>query len=436
MSRSYDVTIFGATGLTGRHIVEQVFDFGTIHPSLLPDRFQWAVAGRNQEALEVLVDRYIEKYPRSKVPRPAILIANVVKRDTLDAMANQSKTIINAVGPFRFMGEYVVRSCVEQGCDYVDVTGEPEFVERMQRTYHDQAKRKNVTIVHCCGFDSVPADMGTLFVKRQFVARGWTPAHVEMFLRIHCGELGLRAGYATFESAVHGFGSAELLREIRRASKLPRLPQVGPKLKIHSRPGYDKALKMYRVPFQFADPSVVRLSQQLFLSGAGEPPEGASATPMPPTVQFAAYVLLPTFWIFVLYHVYGLMFMILSSTPWGRNMLLAHPERFTHGVFSKQEPTDEGLKQTSFDMILRAKGYSSAVIPADAEPNQSIQVIIRGPEMGYIATPRMVFQCALVLCENKNRIPRGVMTPSVAFWNTDLLDRLQRVGITFTEEEE
>lgn len=121
--RQYDITIFGATGLTGRHVVEQVFDLGTTQPSLLPSGFQWAVAGRNESALVHVVDQCKQKYPRSCVPEPAIILANVTRRDTVDDMAQQSKTIINAVGPFRFLGEYVVRSCVEQGCDYVDVTG-------------------------------------------------------------------------------------------------------------------------------------------------------------------------------------------------------------------------------------------------------------------------------------------------------------------------
>lgn len=147
--KEYDIAVFGATGLTGKHIVEHVYQ----QMPHLPSNFTWAVAGRNPEALTEIVNTFSKQYPNA-VP-PAIVEANVVKRPTLDALAKAAKVIINAVGPFRFLGEYVVRACVEQGCDYVDVTGEPEFVERMQRTYHDQAKKNKVTLVHCCGFDSV-----------------------------------------------------------------------------------------------------------------------------------------------------------------------------------------------------------------------------------------------------------------------------------------
>lgn len=307
--------------------------------------------------------------------------------------------------------------------------------------------------------------MGVLFVKQLYAARGWTPAHVEMFLRIYCGEQGLRGGYTTYESAgnvkggkgrnkqvvglssylfnlhvhliVHGLSAVHVLREIRKVSGLPSLPRTGPKLKFHNRATYDKKLGMYHVPFMFADPSVVRLSQQLFLAGAAEPPK-KTTEPMPPTVQFAGYLLLPSLWILILYHIYGLIFSFLAASPWGRNTLLNHPERFSHGVFSKTDPTEQQLRETSFEMILRSKGYESAVLPSDEQQtNASLNVVIRGPEMGYVTTPRIVLQSALALLQEKSngKVPFGVMTPSVAFWNTDLLDRLQSVGITFEEQQ-
>ncbi|KAI8150114.1 saccharopine dehydrogenase [Fennellomyces sp. T-0311] len=426
MAAKHDITVFGATGLTGRHIVEHVFELSVSHPEMYGNDFQWAIAGRNVEYMNELIDTYMSKYPGSKIPKPAVIQANVMRRDTIDAMTKQSKVIINAVGPFRFMGEYVVRSCVENGCDYVDVTGEPEFVERMQRTYHEQARKNNTTIIHCCGFDSVKP-------SQLYEARGWTPVHIEMYIRIHCGEAGLHAGYATYESAVHGVGSAELLKEIRKVSALEPLPRPGPPLKLRKGVNYNNDMQGYTFPFPGSDASIVRLSQQLFLTGYAQPPK-PSSKPMPPTVQFAAYMVMPTFSIMLLVCFYGIIFSFLAGTPWGRNFLLKHPERFTHGVFSKQEPTDEQLQQTSFEIVLQSKGYKSNAILA-GEPDCAAKVIIRGPELGYIATPRMVLQCAFTLLNGKSsdQVPLGVLTPSVAFWNTDLLKRLETVGITFEQ---
>ncbi|CAO3636739.1 unnamed protein product [Cunninghamella echinulata] len=369
-------------------------------------------------------------------------------------MAQQSKVLINAVGPYRFMGEYVIRSCVEQQCHYVDVSGEPEFVERMQRTYHKQASNKNITIVHSCGVDSVPTDMSVLWIKQLYTAQGWTPTQIEMFFKLHSGNAGLRAGYATYESAVHGFGSVELLREIRKASELTQLPKtIGPKLKFHKRLTWDKQYG-YHVPFVFADPSIVRLSQQLFLTGYANtttPTKKDSSLPnknngnnnkaaMPPTVQFSAYFLIPSFWIAMLYYIYGFIFAFLASSPWGRQLLLAYPERFSAGVFSKEHPTQEQLQQTSFEIIFRSKGYQTVSLgnidPLKTPLNAELTTVVYGPEPGYVATPRIVVQCALTILKDseKNKIPYGVLTPSAAFWNTELIQRLNSVGVQFEEK--
>jgi hypothetical protein len=231
---------------------------------------------------------------------------------------------------------------------------------------------------------------------------------------------------------VHGFGSAELLREIRKASTLPKLPSAeGQKLSFHKGVTKDEEFG-YHVPFVFADPSIVRLSQQLFLSGSANTEKQKPNVTLPPTVQFAAYMLLPSIWIMVLYTIYGFIFSFLAGSPWGRNLLLGHPELFSHGLFSKEHPTQTQLDQCSFEIILRSKGYDHQPTPGEA-PNKTINVVARGPEPGYVATPRIVLQCAMAILNNKKEgyVPSGVLTPSTAFWETDLIDRLRYVGITY-----
>ncbi|KAI8081336.1 saccharopine dehydrogenase [Halteromyces radiatus] len=438
MTKNFDITIFGATGLTGKYIVEQVYDLATKQPSAFPSGFTWAIAGRAEGKLKEIRQELSDKYPNASIQPPTALVANIVRREQLDDMTLQSTVLINAVGPFRFMGEYVVRSCVEQQCHYVDVTGEPEFVERMQRTYHKQAVDKQVTIVHSCGFDSVPTDMGVLWMKQLYTSRGWTPTQIEMFFKLHVGPAGLRGGYATYESAVHGFGSVELLREIRKASELTPLPRpVGPKLKFHKHLTRDKQLG-YHVPFVFADPSIVRLSQQLFLTGYATTKNDSKKASMPPTVQFTAYCLLPSLWVALVYYLYAFVFSFLASSPWGRQLLLRYPEQFSAGVFSRDHPTQEQLQQTSFEITLRSEGYQSLTMagidPKTTPLNAELTSVVRGPEPGYAATPRITLQCALTLLQNRTgNIPYGVLTPSAAFWNTNLIERLATVDITFEE---
>jgi short subunit dehydrogenase-like uncharacterized protein len=122
-NKQFDITVFGATGLTGKQIVRHLYQLSQEHPSLYPSQFKWAIAGRSEDKLQAIVNEIVSEYPETTLSKPTILAAAVTQRDKLDVITSQSKVLINAVGPFRFMGEYVVRSCVEQECDYVDVTG-------------------------------------------------------------------------------------------------------------------------------------------------------------------------------------------------------------------------------------------------------------------------------------------------------------------------
>lgn len=122
-SEKFELTIFGATGLTGKQIVRHVYELSIDHPTFLKSGFRWAIAGRSAEKLEEIVQEMVGHFPTATIDRPTVLVANVTQKEQLDTMTTKSKVLINAVGPFRFMGEYVVRSCVENGCNYVDVTG-------------------------------------------------------------------------------------------------------------------------------------------------------------------------------------------------------------------------------------------------------------------------------------------------------------------------
>ncbi|CAN0385542.1 unnamed protein product, partial [Ectocarpus sp. 12 AP-2014] len=95
--------------------------------------------------------------------------------DNSDAAAlreavGRARLCLNCTGPYRFLGEAVVSACVDSGTDYIDLCGEPEFMQRMTLKFHEAAEAKGVLIMHACAFDSVPADLGCLFAAKQFVS--------------------------------------------------------------------------------------------------------------------------------------------------------------------------------------------------------------------------------------------------------------------------
>lgn len=195
MEKTFDLTIFGATGFTGKFILTEVLK--TADRAFPNAPLRVAIAGRSRERLEALV----ASLPTGSKIQPTILIADVKDEASMRAMCRASKTLIAAAGPFRFLGEAAVAACVEEKCHYVDITGEPEFFEGMALKYHDKAKENQVAIVHVCGFDSIPADIGVLFTKQELEKNhSALPSSIEMFFKIHTGNSGFAGHYATYES--------------------------------------------------------------------------------------------------------------------------------------------------------------------------------------------------------------------------------------------
>lgn len=95
-----------------------------------------------------------------------------------------------------------MKACIQEGAHYVDITGEPEFIEGMMLKYHEQAKKEQVAIVHVCGFDSIPADLGVLYTKQQLEKNhNALPSTIEMFFKLHiAGNSGFAGNYATYAS--------------------------------------------------------------------------------------------------------------------------------------------------------------------------------------------------------------------------------------------
>ena len=144
---------------------------------------------------------------------PIIICDTGDSKSVLD-MANQAKVVLNCVGPYRFFGEQVVAACVQAGANHVDISGEPQYLEKMQLKYNEEAKAKGIYIVGACGFDSVPADVGQTVVHREM---GGDVNSIETFLTVTSPDLpGPTINFATFQSAIHGFAHAGELKDLRR----------------------------------------------------------------------------------------------------------------------------------------------------------------------------------------------------------------------------
>jgi short subunit dehydrogenase-like uncharacterized protein len=164
MATTFDVIVFGATGFTGRLVAEYLNARCGVGRSV-----SWAIAGRNREKLAQVRD--LIGAP-SSLP---LLQAEASDPASMTALARQGRVVISTVGPYQLHGEPLVRACAESGSDYVDLCGEPAWMARMIARYDAPARASGARIVFSCGFDSIPFDLGVLFLQDAAMRRFGAP---------------------------------------------------------------------------------------------------------------------------------------------------------------------------------------------------------------------------------------------------------------------
>lgn len=384
-------------------------------------QYRIGLAGRSQGKVDEL------RRSLSNAESFGVVVANVEDEPSLVRMCAQARVVLDCVGPFRFYGEPVVKACLAGEAHYLDVTGEPDFMERMEMKYFAAAKEKNLVIVSACGFDSVPADIGLLYVRSLFPPPS-APVTVDSFIAVDGGGGDVRANYATFESAVHGFAHVGDLVALRKQRGNVSVPVPGPRPKKQGNFFFAKDVGRYALPFPGSDASVVRRSQQYFASAAAS---GARGLPAP--IHYQAYFTVSSLFWGIMFILFGAVFGIMAKFSFTRSILLKYPRFFSFGVFSHEGPTPEHLQRTTFSITFVARGYSRPPAEGASYPPLDAKVIARlsGPEPGYVATPIFLVESAKCVLDELTKIPRGVLTPASAFHQTSLLERLKAKGIQF-----
>lgn len=167
--RRFDLVVLGATGYTGRQAVRAVL-------RQRPDA-HWAVAGRDVERLNRVIDEFLPAGAR----RPAVLQADTGDAASLQAMARRAKVLLNLAGPYHASGDAVVAACIAAGTHYLDLTGETFWIRRLVEQQHAAAQRAGVKIMPCAGYEALPFDLATLWAARQLQALGGAPCR-EVFI--------------------------------------------------------------------------------------------------------------------------------------------------------------------------------------------------------------------------------------------------------------
>ncbi len=382
--RAHDIVLFGATGFTGGLTAEYL-------ARNLPEGTTLALAGRNRAKLEAVRDRLVAIDARhADVP---LLLADSGDAGSLKEIAESARVLITTVGPYALHGEPLVAACAAAGTDYLDLTGEPEFVDKMFLAYHEQAEKSGARIVHCAGFDSIPHDLGAYFTVKQ-LPEG-VPIKVEGFFTAS-GEFS----GGTLASAVNGFAS---VRETLRAAKERKAREQQPAGRrvrgIRGGVRREPVVDGWVAPAPTIDPQIITRSAKA-LDRYG------------PDFSYGHYLRvkhLPT-----LAAVAGGLGAVaaLAQLPPTRKALLK-----IRG--SGDGPSQEKREKSWFRVTFIGEGGGERVVTA-----------VSGGDPGYTETAKMLAESGLCLACDDLPERSGQLTPMVAMGEA-LLARLQAAGIKF-----
>ncbi len=261
-SRDFDIVLWGATGFTGRLVADYL-----VRNYLGGETgLRLALAGRNKQKLEGIAKEI-------GAPQLPILVGDSFDVDSLDEIASKTEVLISTVGPYAKYGAEIVAACVRNGTDYCDLTGETHFVRAMIDAHHEEAKKTGARIVHCCGYDSIPSDLGTLMVQEAFKQR-----HGKYASQVKMAAVDMRGGMSggTVASMMNIVDELKANPGLRKVLGDPyalnpkgtRGPDKGDQTGAH----FDKHFNMWTGPFVMAaiNTRIVRRSHALMGQPWGE----------------------------------------------------------------------------------------------------------------------------------------------------------------------
>lgn len=384
-SSEVDVVVWGATGYTGRLVVDVLRERCAAGTPV-----RWALAGRSRERLEAV---HRDAGLSAEVP---IWVAEASDARSLSSLVARAGLVLTTVGPYQLYGNELLEACVGAGTDYVDLCGEPAWMHRMIAAHSDAARRSGARIVFSCGFDSVPFDLGVYFLQQQTMRRyGHTFARVKGRVR---GLKGTFSGgtVASFKATIAAATGDPAVRAVLMDPFSLTPGFRGPAQPTGAKPEFDAAVDSWVGPFVMAGINTRNVHRTNFLLG------------FPYGQDFA----------------YDEM-MMAGAGDEGEQRALAMAK--DQSLARNPRLPGEGPSKAERE----AGSYELWFVGEHADGGR-LRVIVRGQgDPGYASTSRMIVETALCLVEQPELGSGGFWTPA-AIAGAPLIDRLQRhAGISF-----
>ena len=386
--KKYDFVIYGASGFTGKLVVEYA-----LSKYLDANSISWALAGRNIEKLNNL------KKDLNIPDQIDILEVDSTNQQSIDNLVGSTKCVLTTVGPYQLYGEKIIRTCISSGTDYVDLCGEPGWMHKIISECSDDAKKSGSRIIFSCGFDSIPFDLGVLFAQEETMSRyNKYASSVRGRVRGMNGEFsgGTAASMKATMSSLKT--NPELLNVLINPHALCEGFQ-GPQQADDSKPVYDEELETWVAPFFMAPINTKNIHRsnklmnhiygddfqynEMWISGPGD--QGKSAAKV-----------------------------IASANPIGGE----------DAPKPGEGPSREKRENGNYDILFCA----------DIN-NEVVKVSVSGDmDPGYGSTSKMITESAVCLVKEADDLPGGIYTPASSL-GIKLIKRLEdNAGLTFRVE--
>ncbi|MFV8781299.1 saccharopine dehydrogenase family protein [Microbulbifer sp. SA54] len=372
-----DIVLIGATGVTGSLIFKNLSRSVTNETSL-------AIAGRDENKLKNLAAQ--SKYG-SKVD---IHLVDVRNPSSLRKLAKSSSLIINAVGPYSDLGNYVISACIREGIDYIDLCGEPGWMYKMISSHSDAAKKNGSRIIFSCGFDSIPSDIGVHHLQNVAIKHLGKPVpRVRARIEKMVGNFSDGTTQSLAATVRSGHEDPDLLKQLLNPFALCE-GNNGPRQPSGVVPKYEEDIDSWVAPFMMAVINTKNVHRSNYLLGY---PYGNA-------------------------FIYDEMWMTGPGT---------RGEATAKAIASdKDMAKNNNINDDSADGY-----YKIQFIGEDSNNNRVITSVESDFDPGYHSTAKMVTESTLCLMENRDNISPGIHTPASAFGN-NLIDRLEKnAGMRF-----
>jgi len=388
-NRELDIVVYGATGFTGRLVAEYLNNQYGVNGEVV-----WAMAGRSLSKLEQVRD---EMEISNDVP---LVVADSSDIDSINAMVERTAVVCTTVGPYQLYGNELVAACAGAGTDYVDLCGEPGWMHKMIGAHSAAAEASGARIVFSCGFDSVPFDLGVLFLQQTAEQKlGSTVPRVRGRVRAMKGTFsgGTLASFRTTMAAAAK--DPDLINVLRNPFSLtPGF--TGAEQPKGDKPVFDEVLQSWIAPFVMASINTKNIHRSNLLMG----------------------------------HQYGTDFVydeMMLTGPGEQGEAIANHIANDNSMAEDQTQPGDGPDKES-----RENGMYDVLFVGEASDGQLVKVSVQGDkDPGYGSTSKMIAESAVCLVKNPEAASGGIWTPAPAMGSL-LIGRLQaNAGLTFTIED-